>query len=631
MSSEKREFRMSPALLWKVIHDQAGTISKAILEGVMNSVDAGSTFCDVTITANSFAIKDDGKGFVDENEIFRFFESFGEEHVEGDAKYGRFRMGRGQIMAFGHNIWKTGEFEMDVNLKPQGQQKRDDKFRLGYELKKGLEKKKGCCIEVDLYEENWMSPSELSRMVEEVGRYVKYVDIPVRLNGEVVSVDPATEKWDIETDEFYLKRKANGGLTVYNLGSLVKTQNAWYTGGVSGVVVSKKQLKVNFARNDIQSDCPIYKKITKLLKDESAADVKRNKPMDENARIYHSKQLMAGESDLKTMLKQRLITDVTNSHHPLEILMKKTAISAAPRGDMLAETAHTRGLAFVMSNECLERFGVETIEEFVQDMQQLFADNGYPNSLHALKPIDAKTFGKVISSSHIPLKPSELNPAERLALSFLNEASKTMHYYGHWMDRQHNLSVFSDIREPRKVHVGRSETALAWTNGTSDIWFDRDFLMRNFKSGFRGMTVLANTMLHEYIHREADTASHEHGIEFYEAFHEYSLRTPIVTMTVERLMSKLSSEVKKGNKALKSESMKFEDKVEMASRAGIGSHQEFVESHEQDIDALPEAPETFMAALTAKGQVMEPPKKRTRPPVPGQGELDFGGPSAMRR
>jgi hypothetical protein len=47
MSTERRGLRMHPRLLWDVITRQSGTIGKAILEGVMNSIDAGATKCEI--------------------------------------------------------------------------------------------------------------------------------------------------------------------------------------------------------------------------------------------------------------------------------------------------------------------------------------------------------------------------------------------------------------------------------------------------------------------------------------------------------------------------------------------------------------------------------------------------------
>ena len=581
MSSESREFRMSPALLWKVIHDQAGTISKAILEGAMNSVDAGATYCDITIEGNKFSIKDDGKGFKDENEISRFFESFGEEHVEGDAVYGRFRMGRGQIMAFGHNKWRTGEFLMDVNLKPQGSQKRDENFTLGYDFTKGLPRSPGCSIGVDLYPENHLKPSELNSMVDEIERYVKYIDIPVTVNGKIVSMDPANQKWDIINDDAYIKLKETGGVTIYNLGSLVKSGNSWQHGGLSGVVVSRKQLKVNFARNDVQSDCKVWRRIQSELKNESKSNVQKNKPLNDATRMFYARELVSGELSLKDAEKMRLITDVTNSHHPMTAITRMKDVAAAKRSDKVGETAHTRKLAFVVSHDCLERFGADDIFEFEKIMKDIYKKNGRITALNALNPIDAKEFEKIISSSHIPLQKNELNKFEKICVGLANEMSKNMWQQGDFTDRNTNLDVFSNSK-PRVVHAGKSETALAWTDGTTNIWFEVDYLRKKMREGYKGILEIANTMLHEYIHREADTASHDHGIEFYEAYHEYTVRTEVVSRIVDMTMSRIIQQARKENTPIKKLMLDHMDRVEGASKVGIGNYDEFLNAEKVD-------------------------------------------------
>ena len=68
-SSETRQFKMHPKLLMDVIRRQAGTLAKAVLEGVMNSIDAKSTSVDVTIERTRVVISDDGKGFPSREEI----------------------------------------------------------------------------------------------------------------------------------------------------------------------------------------------------------------------------------------------------------------------------------------------------------------------------------------------------------------------------------------------------------------------------------------------------------------------------------------------------------------------------------------------------------------------------------
>ena len=95
--------------------------------------------------------------------------------------------------------------------------------------------------------------------------FVLYSPIPVFLGNEQINVDPANEKWDHVTDEAYIELSDKGELSLYNLGVYVCPMPN-HRFGTGGVVVSRKQLKMNFARNDVQSDCPVWRKLTPFLK-----------------------------------------------------------------------------------------------------------------------------------------------------------------------------------------------------------------------------------------------------------------------------------------------------------------------------------------------------------------------------
>jgi len=90
------------------------------------------------------------------------------------------------------------------------------------------------------------------------------VAVPVTLNGTVISRDPAKQKWDHETEDAYFRIKMGGSVHVYNLGVFVR-EFAGYHFGCGGEVVAKKQLKVNFARNDVQDDCPVWRRVKEVL------------------------------------------------------------------------------------------------------------------------------------------------------------------------------------------------------------------------------------------------------------------------------------------------------------------------------------------------------------------------------
>ena len=113
-------FKIDENILYSIIAKQAGTLQKSFLELVMNSIDAAATEIKIEFDGLNFTFYDNGKGFESEDEIHKFFGTFGTPHEEGDAVYGKFRMGRGQIMAFSHNQWKSNTFFMDVDIKNIG-------------------------------------------------------------------------------------------------------------------------------------------------------------------------------------------------------------------------------------------------------------------------------------------------------------------------------------------------------------------------------------------------------------------------------------------------------------------------------------------------------------------------------
>ena len=78
--AERRSFRMDPALLWSVIKSQAGTLAKALLELVMNSIDAGASQVSITLTGTRLKVEDDGRGFQSRTEVTSWFETFGTPH-----------------------------------------------------------------------------------------------------------------------------------------------------------------------------------------------------------------------------------------------------------------------------------------------------------------------------------------------------------------------------------------------------------------------------------------------------------------------------------------------------------------------------------------------------------------------
>ena len=355
---ERREFRMDPALLWSVIENQAGSAEKALLEAIMNAVDAGATRCDILLSETSYSVQDDGGGFKSREDIEQFFETFGTPHKDGDgAVLGTYRMGRGQLFAFSKTRWVTGSFIMEVDIKGCG---------LAYDLHTDAPHQPGCTIVGTWYEP--VPSADVIKIDFELRKLAAWIQIPVYINTKQINKDPASEEWTYETDDAYIRLKSTGGLAVYNLGALVKVF-AERDFGTGGIIVSKKQLKVNFARNDIlTSKCTVWKRIRLKLDSDIGNLAKSRKTLSTYEMQALADRFAKGQVPFSDIRKVNLLTDVSGKSRSLNELIAASKLCIAPdhKGWTVGERVMNQKLAFVLRSCSISQFGADTAEEFME-------------------------------------------------------------------------------------------------------------------------------------------------------------------------------------------------------------------------------------------------------------------------
>lgn len=526
MASEKRRFGMHQNLLYDVILRQAGTLQKAILEGAMNAVDADATACHITLDTHRFSISDDGHGFQSRQEIEEFFETFGTPHEEGDAVYGRYRMGRGQMMAFGVNTWRSRWFEMQVDIK---------NFGLDYNLTVHDEDRAGTTVDVDLYDP--IIPSDLERIKSELRNFVAWAQIPVYLNGEQISKTPAEGKWTYEDEHAYYALSAERAqLSIYNLGVLV---NSFPAGrfGMGGTVVSKKQLEVNFARNDVQSTCPEGKAISAYIRKVAGTGIKKKTKLTDAERDLLVRDFLAGEMDSEEACKLRVLTDVNGRNWQMNKIAQiprsfSSRLAVAERGDQMMETAQRRGVAFTIDQGTLERFGVSDAAGFLARVAQAsraiagMSQTNFGRGSYELRHMAAIAEEKItiadrddlrafVSDDHIALVKGELTNDQKALLYAIERG------YSALVSALNQARYEDRFVRPRNIHLGKSESALAWTDGLQSIWIDVEHA-RLLRRGYAGAHQIAGTLLHEQLHEGPDTGTHQHDFAFYQAYHDLS-------------------------------------------------------------------------------------------------------------
>jgi hypothetical protein len=512
MSKETREFTLDKNIIWSIIKSQAGSLQKAVTELLMNAIDAEATSVTVDIGSKAIRVRDDGHGFVDRESIEQWFEKFGTPHVDGDARYGKFRIGRGQIMTFGANHWRSGLFSMSVDIKAKG---------IEYDLTTHPDHAPGCTIDITLYDA--LSPGEVLQTIDQLADAAKFAPIPVIVNGRNVADGIATTKWTlIDDDAYYLVSAGRSSLRAYNLGIFVRD---FYSSenGTGGIVVSRRTLQVNFARNDLLArECAVWKRITAVLKGFASKERKKPVQTDQYRRMMMA-SLLSGTCDFETIFDEKLFTDVSGKHYTLARLTEAVndtgVLVSVADVTPSADRAHQSKLAVVLSPKTLERADWRPIEDIfdriennVRGAASLLSEwqvnavlRRVAHLRSRLRPLEDVV--PILDSEFSPVDSKKLSKSELCVLDAVADCNSL-------------LARMAEV-PPRIVAAMESESIDGVTNGRDHIWINRKLLKVPGYAGaaFVRFHEIAMLMIHEYVHDSEDTTAHGHPGEFYERYH----------------------------------------------------------------------------------------------------------------
>lgn len=516
MAVRRRNLTAHNDLLVKVIKDQAGTLDKGCLEGIMNGREAGSKEVRLLTQPDGkiLIIEDDGKGFCSETEIIEWFEQFGTPHKESEGKtWARFRMGRGQLFAFGKNTWRTGEFRMVVDIQ---------KWGLEYELEVGLEHFPGCRIEVELYQPmfgKYPCPYKTQNQFKSViRRQVQYMEGSILVDALQINTPASMLKWDIETDEWYFSFGHGTNFDWYNIGAYV---NHWDVrrAGVTGVGVSKVAVDVNFARNDIKDSCPVYQQGKLIVSDNKIKRVRKaSRRLNENEKVSTLLDLLNGDCEYNDIKNLGLVMTCDDKTMSLNAICKiRSPWTFAPKDSRIADKLQQTDRSICLSDEILGDLKFDGREEGFFDWLLAEASYNYCNG----RPLDqvwqpmrkfwrpfdgTKGLSSGFDTSHTIIPTNKLTKSEKRFLKVMQDM---------------------DIWNGRTLAIGISDTAEGWTDGNSYIAFERNYLKRRFPNSSWGAASMMTLAFHEMAHDVDDTGSHIHGTEFYQAYHDMTQGTAL--------------------------------------------------------------------------------------------------------
>jgi hypothetical protein len=536
-------FELDPEIIHHIIYSQAGSIGKAIIELIMNSVDAGAKTVTISIEQAGFTCSDNGTGFASKEDVLRYFGRFGTPHVIGDATYGRFRLGRGQIMAFAKTLWTSNYWAMDVDTKKNGYH---------YDLEESEQSNPGCHIQGTWYEP--LSPQEMMTAIQEIRDLVRYTPIEVELNGKVISRNPANEKWTHEDEFAYYRVKDEGGMAIYNQGVLVRNESS-HQWGVGGTIVTKKAIGLNVSRTEIlRKTCSIWKPIEKQLKALASAhnESKGKHRKTEASREHAARSMLEGsENSLKIYCTEEVITLLPGKNHVtlLQFFQRCyrghfllgdgqftiATCSVIPHGEMIAREQ----IINVIHYETLARFGCHNVFELLECFERISAivseqattvpeieeprGDYYRNAgrhQYSVKYFDFDT----LKAAHIEktMVVTDKNALDKETKRAWTALKHCLHQYAHQCVHQTKKKVAKTQYGTMSILLGQSNVADAWTDGSSYIAINIDIVKKLKGDPLKTISYIFSLIEHEISH-EGDSLECGHDLQFFERFHDLNL------------------------------------------------------------------------------------------------------------
>nr|WP_239640331.1 ATP-binding protein [Halorubrum terrestre] len=267
-----------------LIEDQMADLTDAVREAVQNGVDSpGASRVLVSVTPDLTVVCDDGAGVDLGSETGMRDLSVlgaGTKSRDDDATLGEWGIGTGAIIAKGAvRIWSgTHALCFDYQNKRETGPFADASGREGVvvETPHAFD---GVCVTIDHYASEVPDPDSYRwpRTIERLRKRFAYLTVrtgvAVVVNGDPVdrghpfdAVDDGRVTVTRETPDAYLalEHTPAQGLAIYSNGLYVTTD---HDAGVGGVIVSKGNLTLNFARTTIQSGCARWDRIQDALAD----------------------------------------------------------------------------------------------------------------------------------------------------------------------------------------------------------------------------------------------------------------------------------------------------------------------------------------------------------------------------
>lgn len=506
----RKKFEATEGLLHDDIRKQAGSIEKSWLEAVMNAVDAKASKVSIDIGNECTVITDNGTGLT-EDEIDKYFKQFGYKDSDQEEKeFGKFRRGRGQLFAYGANVWHTNDNLLVVNLDedktevgaPVHIDEADDAVEevengtfafdthgLGFNQQPASVVYDGTKIEVHHFKEIEDVDDKISKFKRLV-RYIPWLhDIEVEVNGEKVRDDFES---DFTTEYAHFQFGESSFMpdaAVYNMGAYVSDYKIKDDSGnrvpISGVIVSKEELDLNNARNDIIEGDETWEQI----KDDYILGAR-----------YH----LANKDDLTDKEVKWLITQASEDEEIFEMVKGREIIKDIEGNKLALEDLEDSDAAFAPSGNALAK-------EAMDRKGMLMIDEKFKHSIEHLTSSDESPSTAETPSSYEDVVDKEMQfEMKEREVSKLTKRRRDNLKKLKWFLRE--IDCYDELR------AGFSKHEDVWKDDEGIVYVDEDFLNAN---KMKLATEVVDKVV-EIVSSDNDTRrSLDKNSSYYRSYHRY--------------------------------------------------------------------------------------------------------------
>jgi len=519
VDAESHDIESTKDLIVSVIKDQSDNLEKAWREAISNILDSSGDSAWLWYDIHRTIITDNGDGIPiqddDERKLITHMGETSKDRSDHDT-IGQFGIGKGQYIAKGRVTVLTQGDALHFDINNWGvedgarQTKIDDAVAFTEQfdedwaehVEEGIEKHAGgLTIVISHYEEEVPSRGyKWDRFEDQIKKRFKFTEISqntkVYVNDERISdgeIESATSSGKAtskildsdETGRVYIEieHKTYNDIEVYSNGVFVRSLN---TDAFSGVIVTERNLDLNFARNEIKSGCTIWNTIENEM-DEIKLNICQQMTEDDLSsaareylaeRMYHEPELREELCDME------LFKATDGQYYSYNDVTGSNEIAFANPGDKYADRVSEATSAIILSDSDGAVRNFE--EEFETEVETFDIEQR------------AEVLGLTDESREVDL--NELSPRERCKLGVARELA-------------------NKIGIQRVIKYGEADHMNAWTDGRDEIVITESAASSGSWNQY--VTELYRILIHEWSHTE-DTKENEapHGTHFNREYRE---------------------------------------------------------------------------------------------------------------